>query len=124
MKAFCIFQLNYSPRYLKNSKIIWKRGIGSLSSICAKTQMKEDRLTSVEDINNKLIHPQTILAIGHERNRCFLCSNSTEQKKHVPLVMFIFFNASPNGKAPTITLQKNTSTSTINRENTNLSRSH
>ena len=35
---------------------------------------------------------------------------------HVPLAMFLFFNASPNGKAPTIILQMNTFTHNINLE--------
>ena len=60
-----------------------------------KTQLKEDRLTLVRDIHTKLIHLQNILAIVHEINRCLLCSNSTKQKKQDPLVMFLFFNASP-----------------------------
>ena len=79
-KTFRILQLNHSPQYLKNSNINRKWGMGSLLSMCAKTQLKENWLPLVRDIHTKVIHPQTIIAIGHKRNRCLICSNSTEQK--------------------------------------------
>ena len=40
VKAFCILQLNHSPLYLKNSKLIWW-GIIPLFSTCTKTQLNE-----------------------------------------------------------------------------------
>ena len=92
VKTFYLFQLNHSLQYRKNSKIIWKWGINSLFSICAKTQLNEDSFTLVKAIHTKLIHLQTILAIRHRRNWCLLCSNSTEQKKHIPLEIFLLFN--------------------------------
>ena len=86
-------------------------------SRCAKTQLNQDSLTLVTNIRDtKSLQLQIILAITHERNQCLVCSNSIEQKKHIPLLMFLLFNASPNGKALTITLQMNTLARSINRE--------
>ena len=74
-------------------------------SICAKLQLNEDSLTPIKYVHTKLIHLQMIWVIGHERNRCLY---SIEQKKHIPLTIFLLFNTSSNGKAPIITLQMNT----------------
>ena len=72
-----------------------------------KPNWMKDSLTLIKDIHTKSIHLQTILSIGHERNRCRECSYSMEQKKHIPLAIFLVFNASFNDKTLTITLQMN-----------------
>ena len=87
-------------------------------SICVKTQLNEDSFTPIKDIHTKLIHLQTILAIRHGRNWCLLsllCPIPLE-KKHIPLAIFLSFNASPNSKVPSIILQMNTLARCINPE--------
>ena len=55
VKPFHILELN--PQYRNDKKITWKRCISSIFSIHAKTQLKEDRLTSVKDIHPHYLSP-------------------------------------------------------------------
>ena len=109
-----IFQLNHSPNTSRTQNYFGNGASLHCSPHVQKPNWMKDNLTLIKHIHTKSIQLQSILSNGHEWNRCWKCSNSMEQKKHIPLAIFLVFNASFNDKTLTITLQMN-----IVVENTN-----